>query len=70
MSPKTLTLLNEKHIYVSWGILILVITLTLIAAKIMFQLDQLMPLIPWKAQIDKDISLIKYQLQINKLTNE
>ena len=64
MSPKTRHLLDEKQIYVSWGILICVIMITAIAVKIMVQVDQLTPLIPWKAQIDREISLIKFQLNM------
>jgi len=70
MSPKTLTLLNENQIYVSWGILIGIITITAIAVKIMFQLDQLTPLIKWKSQIDQNLALINYKLDISPNNQE
>ncbi len=40
MSPKVRTLLSEKNIYVSWGILILAITCTYVATRTLYKVDE------------------------------
>lgn len=67
MAPKTQILLSEKNIYVSWGILIGIVVITAVAVKIMFQLEELTPLLPFIQQLDKRVSLIEYQLKINSV---
>lgn len=45
MPPKTKTLLDENRIYVSWGILIIVVVITLMIGRMMEQLNNLSPII-------------------------
>lgn len=61
MSEKQITLLNEKHLYVSWSLLLVIIGLTIALVKLMFQIEQLMPLIPAVSNMDKRVSIIEYQ---------
>lgn len=64
MSEKQITLLNEKHLYVSWTLLLVIIGLTIALVKLMFQIEQLMPLIPAVSAMDKRVSIIEYQQRI------
>lgn len=68
MSPERVLKINQNNIYVSWGILILLLSVTLLLARASLQLEELIPLIKWKNEVDKDLSLIKYQLRINDVT--
>ncbi len=46
MSPKTRTFLSENNIYVSWGILIFVVTITWMVAQTMGKVDALAEVVP------------------------
>lgn len=63
MSPKTLTLLSEKHIYVSWTILLAIIGLTIIGARIMISVEHVEPALEKIQLLDKRVSILEYQIR-------
>ncbi len=64
MTQKTLHLLSEGNIYISWGILILAISITWMASQTMAKVDQMYPVINQVQGLKDDISLMKQKLQM------
>ena len=64
MTQKTLHLLSEGNIYISWGILILAISITWMASQTMAKVDQMYPVINGSQGLKDDSSLMKQKLQM------
>ena len=68
------TLLNEKHVYVSWTLLTMLLMAAIGAAiymaKISFQLEQLAPLVSFVSQIDKRVSILEYKNDVQDFASD
>lgn len=61
MSPKTLTLLSEKHIYVSWTILLAIIGLTIMAVDTRNSVKDVPKLVEKVQSLETRVSILEYK---------
>lgn len=61
MSPKTLTLLSEKHIYVSWTILLAIIGLTIMAVDTRNSVKDVPKLVEKVQLLETRVSILEYK---------
>jgi uncharacterized protein YlxW (UPF0749 family) len=62
MSPKTKNFLNEKNIYVSWGILVVVLSITWMIAQALEQLKQVIPVIAQVQTLQNQMNTLQFQV--------
>lgn len=62
MTSKAHTLLSEKNIYVSWGILILAISCTYMLSTVLWKVDQLTPIVQEVQSLNIRVTKIETQL--------